>query len=60
MIIIILYSCYVGCPITVAKHLLTTLGVAMGPPRLPLLPMTEEKVKSLEAELKDIGYFSWN
>ena len=46
--------------INVAKHLLTMLGVAMGPPRLPLLPLTEEKVKSLEAELRDIGYFSWN
>lgn len=49
-----------GSPITVAKHLLTMLGVAMGPPRLPMLPMTEEKSKSLEAELRDIGYFSWN
>ena len=36
------------------------LGVDVGPPRLPVLPIGDEDMKLLEAHLKDIGFFTWN
>ena len=34
-------------------------GMDMGPPRLPVLPLSPENLKSLEQDLKDIGFFNW-
>ncbi len=34
-------------------------GIDCGPPRLPLLELTAEKVTNLESDLKDIGFFEW-
>eukprot|EP00731_Ephydatia_muelleri_P038984 Em1027g1a len=31
----------------------------VGPPRLPALPLSVENVKSLEKDLRDIGFFDW-
>ena len=33
--------------------------VDCGPPRLPLLALSEETYKSLESDLRDIGFFEW-
>lgn len=34
-------------------------GLDVGPPRLPALPLSVENVKSLEKDLRDIGFFDW-
>jgi len=49
-----------GNAISAGKHIMTILGVDVGPPRLPVLPIGDEDVKLLEAHLKDIGFFTWN
>ena len=33
--------------------------VDCGPPRLPMLPLSEEDYKNLESDLKEIGFFEW-
>ena len=33
--------------------------VDCGPPRLPMLALSEETYKSLESDLRDIGFFEW-
>ena len=33
--------------------------VDCGPPRLPVLPLSEESYKNLESDLRDIGFFEW-
>lgn len=35
------------------------VGLDVGPPRLPALPLSMENVKSLEKDLRDIGFFDW-
>jgi len=49
-----------GNGISTGKHIMTKLGVDVGPPRLPVLPVSEEDTKFLEAHLKDIGFFTWS
>ena len=39
---------------------MTKLGIDVGPPRLPVLPISDEDTKLLEAHLKDIGFFTWS
>ena len=41
------------------KAFMKLQGVDVGPPRLPALPLSPENVKSLECDLKDIGFFEW-
>ncbi|XP_065900356.1 N-acetylneuraminate lyase-like [Dysidea avara] len=49
-----------GNAISAGKHIMNLLGVDVGPPRLPVLPIGDEDMKLLEAHLKDIGFFTWN
>lgn len=49
-----------GNAISAGKHIMTKLGVDVGPPRLPVLPISDEDIKLLEAHLKDIGFFTWS
>jgi N-acetylneuraminate lyase len=42
-----------------AKHTMKLLGVDVGKPRLPSMPLTAEQEKSLQAELSQIGFFDW-
>ena len=48
-----------GSGATAGKEFLRLRGVDCGPPRLPGLPMTVDAVKSLESDLRDIGFFDW-
>ena len=34
-------------------------GLALGPPRMPLAPITAEQRAALDAELKRIGFYEW-
>lgn len=42
------------------KAFMKLCGVDLGPPRLPVLPLTPENVRGLETDLRDIGYFEWS
>ena len=42
------------------KVVMKLKGMDVGPPRLPLLPLSPEDSKSLEMSLKDIGFFQWS
>uniref|UniRef100_A0A1X7UK19 N-acetylneuraminate lyase n=1 Tax=Amphimedon queenslandica TaxID=400682 RepID=A0A1X7UK19_AMPQE len=42
-----------------AKAILKARGFDVGPPRLPLLPLSVEDYGSLVTDLKSIGFFDW-
>ena len=42
------------------KAFMQLCGVDCGPPRLPVLPLSTENMKSLAADLHDIGYYEWS
>ena len=42
------------------KAFMSLCGIDCGPPRLPILPLTDESIKSLESDLRDIGFFEWS
>lgn len=42
-----------------AKAVMGMLGVEVGPPRLPNMPLTEEQRQKLRAELDSLGFFEW-
>ena len=48
-----------GEPSSVGKAIMKLVGLDVGPPRLPALPLSMENVKSLEKDLRDIGFFDW-
>ena len=41
------------------KLMMKLSGVDVGPPRLPALPLPPEASKTLEQDLRDIGFFEW-
>ena len=42
------------------KAVMKMTGVDLGPPRLPMLPISSDAYKRLESELRDIGFFDWS
>lgn len=42
-----------------AKAVMTMLGVDVGPPRLPFLPLAPESQKTLRQGLEQLGFFDW-
>ena len=42
------------------KAVIKMTGMDLGPPRLPMLPISPDAYKRLESELKDIGFFDWS
>ena len=42
------------------KAVMKMTGMDLGPPRLPMLPISPDAYKRLESELKDIGFFDWS
>jgi N-acetylneuraminate lyase len=42
-----------------AKFTMKLLGVDVGKPRLPNMPLTVSQEKSLEADLHELGFFEW-
>ena len=44
----------------VGKELMRLQGVDLGPPRLPVLPLPLDQTKTLEAELRALGFFDWS
>lgn len=42
---------------TASRAMLRMLGCDLGPPRLPLAPLDNQKYKLLEKELRDYGFF---
>jgi N-acetylneuraminate lyase len=45
--------------IAAAKVVMEWLGVPVGPPRLPIVPLTSSQQKELQTILKGMGYFDW-
>lgn len=43
----------------VGKVFMQLRGLDMGPPRLPVLPLSPDQAKALETSLRDIGFFDW-
>ena len=41
------------------KAMMKFVGIDCGPCRLPLVPLTAEEEKELEADLREIGFFEW-
>lgn len=41
------------------KEFMRLCGLDLGPPRLPLVPMPPDQVKTLQTSLSDIGFFDW-
>ena len=52
-------SCLVVGNVSVLKAVMKIRGMDLGPPRLPLLPVSPQSLKALEAELKSLGFHSW-
>lgn len=48
-----------GGSVAAGKAIMKAHGMDVGPPRLPLLPLTPESYKSLQQDLTDIGFFEW-
>lgn len=46
-------------PVPPQRFMYELKGVRLGPPRLPLAPLTPEQKAALEADLRAIGYFEW-
>lgn len=42
-----------------AKSVMEMLGVPVGPPRLPFLPLNQEQKRLLREELETMGFFDW-
>ena len=42
------------------KAVMKMTGMDLGPPRLPMLPISPDAYKRLQSELKDIGFFDWS
>lgn len=43
----------------VGKVFMQLRGLDLGPPRLPVLPLSPDQAKALETSLRDIGFFDW-
>ncbi len=41
------------------KAMMQIIGVDCGPPRLPVMPLSPERVDALRAALESIGFFQW-
>ena len=46
--------------IVAGKAIMSMCGIDVGPPRLPLLPLSIDDHRSLEKELQSLGFFDWN
>jgi dihydrodipicolinate synthase/N-acetylneuraminate lyase len=45
--------------IAAAKVVMEWLGVPVGPPRLPIAPLTSSQQEELRRILEEMGYFDW-
>lgn len=43
----------------VGKVFMQLRGLDLGPPRLPVLPLSPDQSQALETSLRDIGFFDW-
>ena len=48
-----------GGGLVVSRHIMERKGVRLGPPRLPLTPLSAAQTAAIDAELKRMDYFSW-
>ncbi|MDO5581197.1 MAG: dihydrodipicolinate synthase family protein [Planctomycetia bacterium] len=48
-----------GGSVPVGKAMQTMIGIDCGPVRLPLRSLSTDQIKSLENDLRDIGFFDW-
>jgi N-acetylneuraminate lyase len=46
-----------GGNIAVTRAFLILLGLDVGPPRLPIMPLSNEELKSLKTDLQNAGFF---
>jgi dihydrodipicolinate synthase/N-acetylneuraminate lyase len=46
-----------GGNIAVTRAFLILLGLDVGPPRLPIMPLNNEELKSLKTDLQNAGFF---
>jgi dihydrodipicolinate synthase/N-acetylneuraminate lyase len=42
------------------KAVMKLKGMDVGPPRLPMLPLSPDDYKALELSLNEIGFFQWS
>ena len=55
----VIISCLPGGSIGTGKAFMRMSGIDLGPPRLPLFPLSAEKYKALQSDLVAIGFFDW-
>ena len=48
-----------GAGVAGFKAVMAMVGLDLGPPRLPVCPLTEEQQAALRRELEEIGFFEW-
>ena len=52
-------SVFLGGHNGVQKAIMQLRGLPVGPPRLPVLPLSEEEIANLKNDLTEIGFFEW-